>query len=160
MPSRFYSFTPAPRTTTRRGRQRNRRSEPRSAAIALCALLSGGLIASQVAPALAGDNSHRAYLASVSTYKPMAGFVHVVGPTRFVGYFLATSHVCRVSVFTAAADDEVLATPPKRIDIDVKAADRAELPAGDGSALAIACTADADLIKIAPQKRAVSASTP
>ena len=31
------------------------------------------------------------------------------------------------------------------------AAGRSELAAGDGSALAIACTADADAIKIAPQ---------
>jgi hypothetical protein len=49
------------------------------------------------------------------------------------------------------ADDEALVVPPRRLAIDIKAADRAELDAGEGAALAIACTADADAIKIAPQ---------
>ena len=58
---------------------------------------------------------------------------------------------CSVTVFTAGADDEALITPPRRIDIDIEAGDRNELTAGDGSALAIACTAEADAIKVAPQ---------
>jgi hypothetical protein len=121
------------------------------------AFLSAALIASQLAPVVAAENNHRAYLASVSTYKPMAGFNHVVGPTRFVGYFLAAPDRCRVTVFTAAADDEALVTPPRRIEFDLAAGGRNELAAGDGSALAIACTADADLIKIAPQRRSITA---
>jgi hypothetical protein len=100
-------------------------------------------------PAMARD--HAAYLASVATYKPMAGFNHVVGNKRFVGYFLAAPDLCRVTVFQAMADDEALVVPPRRLAIDIKAADRAELDAGEGAALAIACTADADAIKIAPQ---------
>jgi hypothetical protein len=79
----------------------------------------------------------------------MAGFNQVVGPRRFVGYFLHTPGLCRVTVFTAAADDERLVSSPGRIKIDIPAADRSELAAGDGSALAIACNADA--IAIAPQ---------
>jgi hypothetical protein len=108
-------------------------------------------LASLPQPGLAADNTHAAYLASVSTYKPMAGFNHVVGPTRFVGYFLQAPGLCRVTVFKAAADDETLVSPPERVKIDIVAAGRSELAAGDGSALAIACTADADAIKIAPQ---------
>ena len=50
-------------------------------------LLISFLLTSPIQPALAGN--HDAYQASVSTYKPMAGFNHVVGPTRFVGYFSA-----------------------------------------------------------------------
>ena len=114
-------------------------------------LLSSVVLASQIEPGFAADNTHAAYLASVSTYKPMAGFNHVVGPTRFVGYFLEGPGLCRVTVFKAGADDEALVSPPERIEIDIAAAGRSELPAGDGSALAIACTADADAIKIAPQ---------
>jgi hypothetical protein len=101
------------------------------------------------APATAGD--HAAYLASVVTYKPMAGFNHVVGNKRFVGYFLAAPDLCRLTVFETIADDVALIVPPNRFEIDIKAADRAELDAGGGAALAIACTADADAIKIAPQ---------
>jgi len=50
------------------------------------------LLASQIQPTLASN--HDAYLASVSTYKPMAGFNHVVGSTRFVGYFLLAQDAC------------------------------------------------------------------
>jgi hypothetical protein len=116
-------------------------------------LLSSAVLTSLLQPALAADNKHAAYLASVSTYKPMAGFNHVVGPTRFVGYFLQAPGLCRVTVFKAGADDEALVSPLERVKIDIAAAGRSELAAGDGSALAIACTADADEIKIAPQHR-------
>jgi hypothetical protein len=114
-------------------------------------LLSSVVVASLMQPGFAAGSKHAAYLASVSTYKPMAGFNHVVGPTRFVGYFLQAPGSCRVTVFKAGADDEALISPPERVEIDIAAAGRSELAAGDGSALAIACTADADAIKIAPQ---------
>jgi hypothetical protein len=119
--------------------------------------LSAALLSSQLAPALAAENGHWAYLESVSTYRPMARFNHVVGPTRFVGYFLTRPGRCLITVFTAAADDEALVQPPHRIDFDLAAGGRNEIPAGDGSALAIACTADADLIKIAPQQLPIAA---
>ncbi len=110
-----------------------------------------------VATGLAVLIGHWAYLASVSTYKPLAGFNHVVGPTRFVGYFLSRPDRCRVTVFAAGADDEALITPPRRIDIDIEAGGGNELPAGDGSALAIACTAEAEAIKLAPQSPPLAA---
>jgi hypothetical protein len=53
-----------------------------------------------------------------------------------------------VTVFKAVANDESLVSPPERTELYIAAADRRELAAGDGSALAIACTADADAIKI------------
>jgi hypothetical protein len=114
-------------------------------------LLSSVILASLVQPGFAADSTHVAYLASVSTYRPMAGFNHVVGTTRFVRYFLQAPDLCRVTVFKAAADDEALVSPPERVKIDVSAGGRGELATGDGSALAIACAADADAIKIAPQ---------
>jgi hypothetical protein len=110
------------------------------------------------APATAQD--HAAYLAFVATYKPMAGFNHVVGNKRFVGYFLAAPDLCRVTVFEAIADDVALIVPPNRFEIDIKSADRVELDAGEGAALAIACTADADAIKIAPQLSGVRLDHP
>ena len=114
-------------------------------------LLTSVLLASQIQPTLAG--AHDAYLASVSTYRPMGGFNYLVGPTHFVGYFLQTPDACRVTVFKAVANDESLVSPPERIELYIAAADRRELAAGDGSALAIVCTADTDAIKIAPQQR-------
>ena len=116
-------------------------------------LATSVILAGQVHSTFAADGAHSRYLASVATYKPMAGFSHVVGATLFVGYFLPSPDACKVTVFEAAAYDESLATPPRRIDIVVRAGDRSEFDAGDGSALAIACTADADAIKIAPQTR-------
>src|SRR5579871_747414 len=115
-------------------------------------ILAAAFLSSQVAPILATENNHAAYLGSVSTYKPMAGFNHVIGPTRFVGYFLSGPDRCRVTVITAAADDEELVQAPRRIEFDLAAGGRNEIPAGEGSALAIACTADADEIKLAPQR--------
>jgi hypothetical protein len=112
---------------------------------------------SPLQPAFEAENNHWAYLASVATYKPMAGFSNVVGPTRFVGYFLPAPARCLVTVFQAAANDEALVTPPHRAEIDIAAGGRSELDAGDGSALAIACTVDADAIKIATQYRPMSA---
>ncbi len=83
----------------------------------------------------------------------MAGFKHVVGPVRFVGYFVQAPGVCRVTLFKAAVDDEARRLPPPRIEIDIAAAGRSEFRVGDGSALAAACTADADAIRVAPQYR-------
>ena len=117
----------------------------------LHSILSILAIAALALPAPAAARDHAAYLASVATYKPMAGFSHVVGNKRFVGYFLAAPDLCRVTVFEAIADDVALVVPPNRLEIDIKAADRAELDAGEGAALAIACTAGADAIKVAPQ---------
>jgi hypothetical protein len=116
-------------------------------------LLTTAILAAQLEPAFAAEHNHWAYSASVTTYKPMAGFNHVVGPTRFVGYFLSGPDRCLVTVFKANADDEALVAPPRKFVLDIAAGGRSELDAGDGSALAIACTADADLIKIAPQHR-------
>jgi len=62
----------------------------------------------------------------------MAGFNHVVSQKRFVGYFLAAPDLCGVTVFEAIANDETLVVLPRRLDIDIKAADRAELDAGEG----------------------------
>jgi hypothetical protein len=120
-------------------------------------VLSAALLSSQLAPAFAAESGNWADLQSVATYKPMAGFNHVVGPTLFVGYFLPSPGRCRVTVFTAAADDEARVQPPRRIEFDLAAGGRNEIPAGDGSALAIACTADADAIKVAPQRLPVAA---
>ena len=130
-----------------------------SASIAILVTPTGGLAGGENGGQNGQDPApHDAYLASVSSYKPMAGFNHVVGATRFVGYFLESSNACHVTVFKAAADDQSLLSPPERVELYIAAADRKELPAGDGSALAIACTADADTIKVAPQQRSWSAS--
>jgi hypothetical protein len=45
-------------------------------------LLSSVILPSLIQAGFAANNTHAAYLASVSTYRPVAGFNHVVGPTR------------------------------------------------------------------------------
>jgi hypothetical protein len=116
------------------------------------ATLALGATLSHAGMAMASDASpgHMAYLASVATYKPMQGFNHIVGPKRFVGYFLQKPNVCAVTVMVALADDERLATPPQRVQIEIPAANRSEVLAGNGDALGIACTVDADAIKVVP----------
>jgi hypothetical protein len=96
-------------------------------------------------PALAADNK-------APIYKPMAAFNHVIGRTRFVGYFLQAPGLCRVTVFKAGADDETLVSGPERVKIEIAANGRGELFDKDGWALAIACAADAAAITISPQR--------
>jgi hypothetical protein len=113
-------------------------------------LLSSVILASLIQAGFAANNTHAAYLASVSTYRP--GRLQPRGRTdALVDYFLQARDLCRVTVFKAVADDEALVSPPERVEIDAAAGGRSELAAGDGSALAIASTADANAIKIAPQ---------
>lgn len=88
---------------------------------------------------------------SVATYKPMAGFNHIVDESRFIGYFLAGPKRCDVTIFQARADDEGLIAPPNRMVLQIAAGGRSEIDAGHDAALAIACTLDADAIKVAPQ---------
>jgi hypothetical protein len=106
-------------------------------------------LSTAMSPAFA--QSHFDYMKQVATYKPMAAFNHVVGDVRFVGYFLAGPQRCDVSVFVAPAKDAPLPDPPRRMILQIAAGGRSELGVGPGAALAIACTADADAIKIASQ---------
>ena len=107
----------------------------------------------------AQDTKHSAYVASVATYKPIQAFSHVVGSRHFVGYFVTAKDACSVTVINAAADDDRLTETPQRQTIVIPAADRTEVKADHGKALGIACTADADAIKVVPlepQSRAVA----
>ncbi|MBV9637019.1 MAG: hypothetical protein JOZ40_20535 [Methylobacteriaceae bacterium] len=122
----------------------------RSAALALA------MSSLWAAPGTAGGRTLP--LGSVATYKPMQGFNHVVDDTRFVGYFLTKDDACSVTVMIAVADDEELKTPPHRVQIEIPAANRSEIAVGNGDALGIACTVDADLLKIVPLKASRTAT--
>lgn len=101
----------------------------------------------------ASATDHEALMRRVSSFKPLAGFSLVVGDARFVGYFTSGPERCDVTVFQAAADDEALRIAPRRMVLQIAAGGRNELDAGPDAALAIACTVDADAIKLAPQTR-------
>jgi hypothetical protein len=96
---------------------------------------------------------HAQLMRQVSSFKPMAGFNTTVGDIRFVGYFTTGSARCDVTVFEAAADDEALKVAPRRMVLQIAAGGRNEIDAGPDAALAIACTGDADALKLAPQAR-------
>ena len=100
-----------------------------------------------------GVEAHASHMKQVATYQPMAGFNQIVGNERFVGYFLAGPDRCDVTVLQARADDDALSLPPRRMVLQIAAGGRSELDAGFDAALAIACTIDADAIKIAPQSK-------
>ena len=91
---------------------------------------------------------HAARLAAVHSFKPIEGFNHVIGATRYVGYFTQRDGGCAVTVITAGAEDTALVVPPKRMELVIPAADRTEIEAEGGRALAIGCTVDADQIKL------------
>lgn len=88
----------------------------------------------------------------VDSYKPYAGFSYVVEGKRMVGWFQTEGEACAVHVVLAEADDETLAVTPVRFVSDVAAGDVMHIEAGDG-ALSIACTIDADAIKVVVQTR-------
>jgi hypothetical protein len=110
-----------------------------------------GLAAFLAPAALAAAGGHADRLASVATYKPMAAFNHVIEGVRFNGYFLAGPERCEVTLFQTRVDDESLTSTPRRLVLPIAAGDRSEIGVDPDHALAIACTADADAIKIAPQ---------
>jgi hypothetical protein len=92
------------------------------------------------------DSTH-----SVSTYKETAVFNHVVGDARFVGNFITGPGRCDVTMFLTGADNAALAPPLRRFVLPIAAGARSELEVGPKSTLVIACTSDADEIKVAPQ---------
>ena len=101
----------------------------------------------------ASAEDHVALMHKVHSVKPLAGFTIVVGDARFVGYFVKGPDRCDVTVYQASADDEALTVKPRRMVLQIAAGGRNELDAGPDAALAIACTADADALKLAPQGR-------
>jgi len=92
-----------------------------------------------------GDSTH-----SVSTYKETAVFNHVVGDARFVGNFVAGPGRCDVTVFQTGADNTALTPPLRRFVLPIAAGARSELEVGPKTSLVIACTSDADEIKVTP----------
>jgi hypothetical protein len=99
--------------------------------------------------ALAQDaNVHSEYTASVSTYKPIQGFSHVVGARHFVGYFVKAKDGCAVTVINATVGDDRLIESPRHQKISIAAGGRIEVESDHGKALGIGCTANADAIKV------------
>jgi hypothetical protein len=88
---------------------------------------------------------------NVSTYKETAVFNHVVGDARFVGNFVAGPGRCDVTMFLTRADNAALTPPLRRFVLPIAAGARSEFEVGPKSTFVIACTSDADEIKVAPQ---------
>ncbi len=101
---------------------------------------------------------HSEYSASVSTYKPLQGFSHVVGERHFVGYYIVSSNGCAVTVINATAGDERLLETPRRQKFDLPAGGRTEIKADHGKALAVACNADGAAITVAALEPGVGPS--
>ena len=97
--------------------------------------------------AVAGE-THPAFDA-VHGYAPRAAISETAGDKQVVGYFETADTGCRMTLMMAEKDDETLAVTPVKLVFDVAAADVAEIQAGDRGALMVACSADADQVKIA-----------
>ena len=88
---------------------------------------------------------------SVARYNRVAAFNHLVPDSSLVGYFVATPARYDVTVFNARAGDEERAVLPTRMFLQIAAGAHSEIVSRPDEALAIACTGDADSLKIAPQ---------
>lgn len=125
--------------------------------IAIAAAVSAATV---VQPSLAAARpGHASYLAQVATYRSAQGFSAVVGDKRFTGFFIAKPGACRVTLIVSRADDEQLRQAPQRLEFALGAANVIQISAGGGQALGVACTAEADTVKVASLHRAAAAET-
>ncbi len=106
-------------------------------------------IATAIVPfaALSKDKSIHEH-ASVSTYKPIQGFSHIIGERHFVGYFVAAQNRCAVTVINATVGDDRNFEEPRRQKFELVAGARAEIKADHGKALGIGCSSDAQEITV------------
>ncbi|BBE72611.1 hypothetical protein [Oharaeibacter diazotrophicus] len=113
----------------------------KTVAALFAALLAGtaAVAAAEMHPSVAG----------VHAYAPFAAISETAGSKHVVGWFESTGEACRMTLVVAERDDETLAVEPTRVAFTVAAADVAELATGAGSAIRVACTADADAVKVA-----------
>jgi len=111
----------------------------KTAALVLAALLAG-------TAAVAAADVHPSFDA-VRSYAPFAAISENAGSKHVVGWFETTGEACRMTLVVAERGDETLAVEPTRVAFTVAAADVAELATGAGSAIRVACTADADAVK-------------
>ena len=102
-----------------------------------------------VASASFAAATHHDYLSAVAAYKPAQGFNSTVATKQFAGYFTRGQDACDVTVMIAEAGDEELRVKPVKVSFGIPAAGRSELMTDNGQVLALACTADADLLKVA-----------
>lgn len=86
---------------------------------------------------------------AVDSFEPYAAISETAGGKHVVGWFETADGACRMNLLIAEKDDETLSVKPTKIVFAVAAADVAEIQTGDGAAMMVACTADADAVKIA-----------
>lgn len=102
-------------------------------------LASAIAVAASSAPAAAGDAS------TVVTLKPRQGISLDLGAKRSVGYFLADSRLCNLTLLVADATiDETEQIPaPTRLQFEVGAGSSVRVDTTDGKALSFGCATDA-----------------
>jgi hypothetical protein len=77
----------------------------------------------------------------------------VVAGKRFTGFFTSRHEACRVTLIVSDAGDEALVTAPQRLEFELGAAQVFSIAATAQEALGIACTVDADAIKVTKLRR-------
>lgn len=86
---------------------------------------------------------------NVDSYAPIMAISKIVGTKQVAGYFVTADNSCRMTLVVAEANDETLAVEPMRISFDIAAANVIEFQADANNVMRVACTADADQVKIA-----------
>lgn len=120
-------------------------------AIAAVALATGTALAATAAAD--GARSHDRHLAQTGTYRPIEGFSRVVAGKRFSGFFTSARGACSVSLIISQADDEGLRTPVQRMQFELSATQGVDISADQREALGMACSVDADALKVASLRR-------
>lgn len=111
--------------------------------IALVAVAAASFIAS------AADAAERHPATFYKTYVERAAITHDVGTKHVVGYFQTGENACDMMLIVAESKDERQAVFPTRIVFKIAAAEVAELQVDERRAIRVACSEDAQLVKVA-----------
>ena len=108
------------------------------------------VLASAVAVAAIASGAVAETTASMATLKPRQGVSLDVGSKRAVGYFLADSRICNLTLLVAdrMADGAGSIPAATRLQFEVAAGADVRVDTSEGKALAFACATDAKSMRI------------
>lgn len=108
------------------------------------------VLASAVAVSAIAGGAVAETAASMATLKPRQGISLDVGSKRAVGYFLADSRICNLTLLVAdrLVDDKVGIPAATRLQFEVAAGSDVRVDTTEGKVLAFACATDAKSMRV------------
>ncbi len=113
-------------------------------------VLASAIALSAIAGGAAADTGTAGAGASMANLKPRQGISLDVGSKRAVGYFLADSRICNLTLLVADRMDEGSTEVPAatRLQFEVAAGSDVRVDTSEGKALAFGCATDAKSMRV------------